>query len=96
MTEAKKAEVVIALRKCAKEHEKDVTYTGNVIVSNLCNDVADYVEELQSEVAKLNSKIEEMKCCGNCNNNEFSAHEEPCVKCKRCFASKDKTVDNWW
>lgn len=32
-----------------------------------------------------------MKCCGNCENGELSAHEEPCRHCQRCFASKDVT-----
>ena len=44
--------------------------------------------------------IEKMKCCGNCENGELSAHEEPCRHCQRCFASKDVTdqenvKDNW-
>lgn len=80
MTEAKKVYVVGALRKCAKEHEKDVTYTGNVIVSNLCNDVADYVEELQVENAVLKEQNEKMKCCGNCKI-EVKDDEYPCCEC---------------
>ena len=35
-----------ALRKCAKEHENDRTFTGHIIVSYLCRDTANLLEEL--------------------------------------------------
>lgn len=38
-----------ALRKCAKEHEGDRTFTGQIIVSNLCQDTANLLEELEQE-----------------------------------------------
>lgn len=38
-----------ALRKCAKEHEKDTTFTGHIIVSDLCRDTANLLEELEQE-----------------------------------------------
>ena len=34
-----------ALRKCAKEHDNDTTYTGHIIVSDLCRDTANLLEE---------------------------------------------------
>ena len=37
-----------ALRQCAKEHENDRTFTGHIIVSNLCRDTANLLEELSS------------------------------------------------
>lgn len=37
-----------ALRKCAKEHEDDIRYTGHIVVSNLCRDTADLLEELSN------------------------------------------------
>ena len=37
-----------ALRKCAKEHEYDRTSTGHIVVSNLCRDTADLLEELSN------------------------------------------------
>lgn len=80
MTEAKKVQAVGALRKCAKEHEKDVTYTGNVIVTNMCNDVADYVEELQAENAELKERIEKMKCCLNCKKWRYYANYPLCAE----------------
>lgn len=60
ITESKKAQAVSALRQCAIEHEKDVTYTFNIRVSDLCNDIADYVEELQKENSKLKWQLNEV------------------------------------
>lgn len=37
-----------ALRKCANEHENDRTFTGHIIVSDLCRDTANLLEELSS------------------------------------------------
>lgn len=41
-----------ALRKCAKEHDHDRTFTGHVIVSDLCRDTANLLEELEQESRK--------------------------------------------
>ena len=38
-----------ALRKCAKEHENDRTSTGHIVVSALCKDTANLLEELERE-----------------------------------------------
>ena len=38
-----------ALRKCANEHENDKTFTGHIIVSDLCRDTANLLEELEQE-----------------------------------------------
>lgn len=38
-----------ALRKCAKEHENDRTFTGHIIVSDLCRDTANLLEALEQE-----------------------------------------------
>lgn len=38
-----------ALRKCANEHENDRTSTGHIIVSDLCRDTANLLEELEQE-----------------------------------------------
>lgn len=43
-----------ALRKCAKEHENDTTYTGHIIVSNLCRDTANLLEALEQEPTTKN------------------------------------------
>lgn len=36
-----------ALRKCAREHDNDTTYTGHIIVSDLCRDTANLLESLE-------------------------------------------------
>lgn len=55
---------------------------------------------LTDRVKELEAQIEKMKCCGNCENGELSAHEEPCRHCQRCFASTDVTdqenVKDYW
>ena len=38
-----------ALRKCAKEHDNDRTPTFHIIVSDLCRDTANLLEELMQE-----------------------------------------------
>jgi hypothetical protein len=38
-----------ALRKCAKEHENDKTFTGHIVVTDLCRDTANLLEELEQE-----------------------------------------------
>lgn len=57
-----------ALRKCAKEHDNDITYTGHIIVSDLCRDTANLLEELSSSekpnkwndvLDKIRAEIEE-------------------------------------
>ncbi len=47
MTDYKK--YINALRKCAKEHENDGTFTGHIIVADLCRDTANLLEELEQE-----------------------------------------------
>ena len=50
MTDYKK--YINALRKCAKEHESDVTFTGHIIVADLCRDTANLLEALEQEPRK--------------------------------------------
>ena len=47
-----------ALRKCSKEHENDKTFTGHIIVSDLCKDTANLLEELSSSEIPENSTTE--------------------------------------
>ena len=42
-------EYINALRKCAKEHENDKQFTGHIIVSDLCKDTANLLEDLEQE-----------------------------------------------
>ena len=46
-------EYINALRKCAKEHEKDFTGTGCIRVSDLCNDTAGLLESLETEAIPI-------------------------------------------
>ena len=50
-----------ALRKCANEHEKDRTFTGHIIVSDLCRDTANLLESLEQEpiLDKIRAEIEQ-------------------------------------
>ena len=52
-----------ALRKCAKEHENDRTSTGHIIVSDLCRDTANLLEELEQELSRDMKEIEEIINC---------------------------------
>jgi len=38
-------QAIAALRQCAKENKDRITDTGNIRVSDLCNDVAAYLEK---------------------------------------------------
>ena len=61
MTDYKK--YINALRKCAKEHENDRTFTGHIIVSDLCRDTANLLEALEQEsiLDKLKAEIEKQE-----------------------------------
>ena len=89
------AEHIIALQK----QNGELTDKVNDLEDKLAN--ADYqLEGRDNEIRELKEQIEKMKCCGDCENGELSAHEEPCQHCQRCFASKDVTdqenvKDNW-
>lgn len=38
-------EMIRALRKCAEQHEREEVYTGQIVTSLLCRDVADHLEK---------------------------------------------------
>lgn len=44
---------IYALRKCANEHDNDTTYTGHIIVSDLCRDTANLLETLERELNQI-------------------------------------------
>lgn len=52
-----------ALRKCAKEHENDKTFTGQIVVSDLCRDTANLLEELEQKLGRDMKEIEEVIDC---------------------------------
>lgn len=54
-------EYISALRQCAKEHEKDITPTFQIIVSDLCKDTAKLLENdvvERAEYEKLKSQLD--------------------------------------
>ena len=57
-------QAIAALRQCAKENQNKSIDTGNIRISDLCNDVATYLEkELESikqAAEELNGKSEGM------------------------------------
>ena len=52
-------QAIAALRQCAKENEGNVTDTGAIRVSDLCNDVADYLEKSANNGKKVWHSIDE-------------------------------------
>ena len=52
-----------ALRKCAKEHENDRTPTGHMRVSDLCQDTANLLEEVEREQSFINKPCASEKSC---------------------------------
>lgn len=53
--------MIIQLRKFAKEHENDKTFTGKVIVSVMCDDVANRLEDQLVELNTLRHTTKELK-----------------------------------
>lgn len=39
-------EYIVSLRQCAKEHENDPIYTGQINTAALCNDTAKLLEKI--------------------------------------------------
>ena len=52
-------EYISALRQCAKEHEKDKLYTGQINTSDLCSDTAELLEKLEIGINKAIEEIEQ-------------------------------------
>ena len=54
-------EYISALRQCAKEHENDKLFTGQISVPDLCNDTAKLLENDVIERSKIDKAIEEIE-----------------------------------
>ena len=50
---------IAALRQCAKENKGKQTDTGSVVISDLCTDVADYLEKCANNGKKVWHNIDE-------------------------------------
>ena len=79
-----------ALRKCAKEHENDKTPLGHVIVSDLCRDTANLLEEVEQEPKTghwVRKSLNEYHC-GVCDE-AFSGVDFEYDYCPKCGAKME-------
>lgn len=51
-------QAIAALRQCAKENKGRTTDTGNIRVSELCNDVAAYLEKEWESIKQASEELE--------------------------------------
>ena len=51
-------QAIAALRQCAKENKDQATDTGNIRVSDLCNDVATYLEKEWKSIKQASEELE--------------------------------------
>ena len=51
-------QAIAALRQCAKENKDRITDTGNIRVSELCNDVAAYLEKEWKSIKQASEELE--------------------------------------
>ena len=76
---------------------------NKITVQPLQNHIAELTEENRALVSgqqllkeTLEKKIEKMKCCENCKNNDKLPLQEPCYFCARCYGkTHKKLMDNW-
>ena len=81
-----------ALRKCAKEHDNDTTYTGHIIVSDLCRDTANLLEALEQKPKIghwIKSNIGGAKVCSVCNAHMGLSSFKFCPNCGAKMESED-------
>ena len=79
-------QVISALRQCAKEHKNEFTPTCGIIISEICNDVADYLDKIKDcDVVKMPSE-EEIKLASNEEINCWCEEGDPhqYVDCDIC------------
>ena len=80
---------ISALRKCAKEHENDITSFGHVRVSDLCNDTANLLEEIKPKEGKwiksclcqVDGGLAQSYTCSECSNRVFNPFVKYCDGC---------------
>ena len=84
-----------ALRKCANEHENDRTSTGHIIVSDLCRDTANLLEELEQEpiLDKIRAEIEQD--IAEANNLLKDGHDERVFGCICGYEEVLKIIDKY-
>ena len=72
-------QAIAALRQCAKENENKQTDTGAVRVTDLCNDVADFLEKEKT----ANVKLETVNHYCKLDKREFTTPEERSHVCQK-------------
>lgn len=79
-----------ALRKCAKEHENDFVPTFNIRTTDLCNDTAKLLEELEQEPYIPMSVLEDIKA-------EIANISEKSSICDDiyCYGYRDKLASDY-
>ena len=78
------------LLKCANENENRTYLTGQVIISSICKDAKNYIEELEKEKCELlgilqkkDELIKNLICCANCKYGTQGDYDcfENCGSC---------------
>lgn len=70
-----------ALRKCAKEHDNDTTYTGHIVVSDLCRDTANLLESLEQEPGQWISEKVDGEDWKGCKRQYYQP-----ISCSKCHS----------
>lgn len=82
---------IAALRRCAKENKGKQTDTGCIVVSDLCLDVADYLEKSTTlvwhDASEEPEPNKELICIGEFNN--------PLVLSSNSDSFKKRTIIKW-
>ena len=63
-------EYISALKQCAKEHENENLFTGQIDTTALCNDTAKLLENDVIERSKIDKAIEDMEFNIKCNTDQ--------------------------
>ena len=85
-----------ALRKCAKEHENDRTFTGHIIVTSLCRDTANLLEALEQRskigywILKKDKIGRTFGVCSECNHLQYAGELNYCPYCGMKMAELQK------
>lgn len=107
MTDYKK--YIDALRKCAKEHENDIIFTGHTVVTALCRDTADLLEELEQDSltpkgVTVTDFADKCRECGKQKKGKWIIDDEEkgiiwhchCSNCKKDPQDYIGGTENWW
>ena len=60
ITKSNLNQAIVALRQCAKENENRNINTGHIRISDLCNDVATYLEKEWKSIEAASKELEKI------------------------------------